>query len=647
MKILKLTLENFQGLKHFELETQGKNVRIYGDNGTGKSTVFNAFTWLMYGKSSTDEKNYTPKTIDSHHLNHVVELAVELDDGAQVIYRKDYHEVYKTKKGNPNPIFDGHTSDYTIDGVPVKESEFNLRLKDLYKSEELAKILTSYSYFLESVKPKERRQKLLEICGDVSFETVISLNSELLELPEILKKPGATDSCYTVEEFQAIAVKGKKMIDKQLKEIPGRIDEVEKAMPATGPAKRSDCEKSLEELTAKKVKLNAEKEASGTVAIVEQQKVLAEAKTAYSKAEAAYHEAFFNQGASVRQEITKLQEQADALETEINKLIRKKRERSENVTAMQECRDRLMSKWKEESAKQWTGSSVCPTCGQPLPEEAIDKAKSEFNLAKSKALEDIKKRGMVVSKDTIAAEKAMVEELASQIESRKKELLDKNALISERKSTFKQPEPFAETADGQQLAKRVTELEKELANQEKVRQNAMSSLDEQLAEIESSIRKLNETLANFAQIEKLKARKKELEAEEKALATNYEAFSKGLYLCDLYFKTKAEALSEKVNDHFETIKFRLFIEQQNGGVADDCEALIPCKEGLIPFKSANTAARINAGLEIIDSLSQFYGVTLPVFIDGSESCTEIRTTKAQQIRLYVSEDDKELRAEYE
>ena len=89
----------------------------------------------------------------------------------------------------------------------------------------------------------------------------------------------------------------------------------------------------------------------------------------------------------------------------------------------------------------------------------------------------------------------------------------------------------------------------------------------------------------------------------------------------------------------------MFIEQQNGGIADDCEALVPCKTGLVPFKRANNAARINAGLELIDTLAKYYGVELPVFVDNAASVTKLTQTQTEVIRLVVSEPDKTLRFE--
>ena len=140
MKILKMKLENFQGVKELEIDPQGESSAIYGDNGTGKSTVYNAFTWLMYGKPSTTEKNYTPKTTGSHNLHHSVEMTVELADGSEMVLKKDYHEVYKTIKGNPQPVLSGHTTDYSMDGVPVSETQFKKNLLEIYHDEELAKM---------------------------------------------------------------------------------------------------------------------------------------------------------------------------------------------------------------------------------------------------------------------------------------------------------------------------------------------------------------------------------------------------------------------------------------------------------------------------------------------------------------------------
>lgn len=62
MKLLRLTLNNFQGIKSLTLEFNGSSASVYGDNATGKTTVYNALTWLLFDKASTGVKNFTPKT---------------------------------------------------------------------------------------------------------------------------------------------------------------------------------------------------------------------------------------------------------------------------------------------------------------------------------------------------------------------------------------------------------------------------------------------------------------------------------------------------------------------------------------------------------------------------------------------------------
>ena len=167
----------------------------------------------------------------------------------------------------------------------------------------------------------------------------------------------------------------------------------------------------------------------------------------------------------------------------------------------------------------------------------------------------------------------------------------------------------------------------------------------QLRELDKDMEVQQQKKAQLDPAKKQDARIEELELKEKDLAAKYEELQKGIYLCEQFVKAKTKLLDDKINSRFKTLRFRLFIEQQNGGIADDCEALVPFATGLVPFKSANNAARINAGLELIDTLAEYYGVELPVFLDNSESVTKFYKTKAQLIKLIVSEPDKTLRFE--
>lgn len=135
----------------------------------------------------------------------------------------------------------------------------------------------------------------------------------------------------------------------------------------------------------------------------------------------------------------------------------------------------------------------------------------------------------------------------------------------------------------------------------------------------------------------------ELEAQQKSLAEEYATCEKGEYLCEQFIRAKVSLLDERINSRFDTLKFKLFHEQQNGGLQEICKVLIPCESGLVEYEKANNAARINAGIEIVNALDEYFGVALPVFCDNAESVTALKPSGGQAIRLIVSEADKVLR----
>ena len=128
MELLTLSLENFQGLKREEIQLDGHSASIYGRNASGKTTIFNAITWLLFGKPSTWAKNWDPKTKgpngDLHNLEHSATGTFRLDDGQTVTLKKVFREVWKRKRGSAAEEYSGNTIDYQINGVPCKEKEY-------------------------------------------------------------------------------------------------------------------------------------------------------------------------------------------------------------------------------------------------------------------------------------------------------------------------------------------------------------------------------------------------------------------------------------------------------------------------------------------------------------------------------------------
>lgn len=644
MRILKIYLENFQGVKKLAIELNGKDCRIYGDNGTGKSTIYNSFTWLMYGKASTGEKGFAPKTTGTHKLNHIVEMMIELEDGTQVTLKKDFHELYKTIKGNPTPVLSGHTTDHYIDGVPVSESQYKKRLTEIYENEEMAKILTSTSYFLEDMKVADRRRILLEMCGDVDFSEVVGSDPELAELPEVLRKPGS-ETFYTVDEFKTIATQKKKRVNDELSAIPGRVDEAEKAKPDVSGANKTEINSKIEELQKEQKQLELElttREAESTDSI---RKIIFELETKmaikeaeHEKAKAEKNREIYEKGVAVRTELIEISKEIVDIETQI--------QQSElDVRQMKSRRERLLLEWESESSKEWSGADTCPTCGQPLPAEQIEKAKAAFNIKKSQKLSELSELGnKSCSMNMIEAEELAVQKHKSELatlEEKRKALVDSLENLNSESGAVR----FKETEEARQLAGQMEELKKQLESEKMDISIVSYDLVARLKEVKKELETEQEKKAKLAMVVRQNARIADLERQEKELAGEYEQLQKDIYLCDRFTKAKTKMLDERINSCFKTLRFRLFIEQQNGGLADDCEAMIPCEGKMVPFKSANNAARVNASLEMIDALSSFYKVELPIFVDNSESVTRFNETKSQLIRLIVSEPDKELRVE--
>ena len=631
MKILNLKLENFQGLSSFELEPGGAQVSVYGDNGTGKTTIYNAFCWLMYGKPGTGEKNYTPQTTGTHGLDHSAEMSLDAN-GTLITIKKCYHEVYKTRRGDVNKAFAGYTTDYFIDGVPVREKDYQTRLAALIRSEDVAKLLTRYNYFLEELGIDDRRKILLEVCGDVNDAEI--LNDAALD--------GFAEAVgtHTVDEYLKIAAARKKKIDEELKQIPQRIDEAERSKPEVSGTKtalqqaveKADAERAG--LEKKKASVSAEGEADLRRQIAEVRMEMEEAKLKHTKDHAASNEDTNLILLALDKKITDSKNETATLEYDL--MVDKNR-----ISSMVEERESLIAKWQEVNSETWNGA-VCPTCGQPLPEDQLKEKEKDFNLKKSQRLEKINERGKAVSEEAIARLKTKAEGTQKRLDELKAAIADYQAEKEKLSATIKPMPVF----DDSEFQKRIADLNERIQTLKTDTRQEEERFDEEIRAAEKAAADAREALAGFDMIERQDKRIEELKERQKELGAEYEELEHSVYLCELYSRKRAELLDSKVNSCFQTLRFRLFREQVNGGLADDCEALIPCDGVMVPFKSANNAARINAGLEAMDVLAGHYGLSMPTFIDNAESCTTIRSTQAQQIRLYVSEKDKKLRAVY-
>lgn len=659
MKLIRMALENFKGIKKMEFNFGGYDANIYGANGTGKTTVFDAFTWLLFGKASEERANFSPKTITAegaaHNLDHSVECDIEID-GTTTTFKRVYHEVYKKTRGYAEAVLSGHTTDYYINGAPKKEKEYQKFWAEVFDSDEEVKLLTMPSYFAEQLHWEKRRAILLEICGNISDLSIMETDTELKELSSLV-------GSNSVDEYKRIVKAQKTTVNKKLELIPARIDEATKAIPDNLPTdskevmeqRAADLRKAISDAEAERASIVAgdDKEAHTRTEIAELNATLSEAKVKYAEKQRAADDAAHGKVQEIRELL------ADA-EGSLSGYTRTLEQAKKRVEDIENERNQILSAHRNKQAEKSDMEAeqfderltVCDKCGQALPANKVLDLKAIFNERKSNRLSeltaemnDLVERGKKeASKEMLAEAKTEVEEWEHKVNGCRETIsaikLDLNE-VQEVAKTEKLP-PFETTEEYKQITAKIEALK----NSKHETPNT-DNIDAKIADLRFAEAAITTSIAALETEATQKARIAELEQEEKELGKQFEEAEHALYLCEKFTRIKAALLNDKINEHFKTVKFQLFKQNiTNDGIDDICDVLVPTASGaFVPFSDANNAARINAGIEIIGVLGEYYGVELPLFVDNAESVTHIIPTKGQLIRLVVSESDKELRLE--
>lgn len=654
MKLQTLTLTNFQGTKRFSLPVYGRNASVYGENATGKTTIANAFSWLLTGKASTGSKGFTPKTNDSkggelHNLDHCAEAELTLEDGSKVTLKKVFHEVYKKKRGHAETEFSGNTIDYYINGVPTKEKEYTQFIQETLGGEERMKMLTLPGYFLKDLDHKKRREVLTEIFGEEDDQTVIDSMVELADLPEFLRIPGS-EQRYSVDEYRKIASAQKRDINSKLDKLPERIDEAANAIPDGAEILSEETiQNEIVEIDAHIGKLESRRKAlenDGAAATAEVEAEIMRLSVELTKAEGEHLQAENDRLADQYREARALLAQASERKKEAAQAALKVDKLTAQHTAMEQTRAKLLQDWNQTFETKWNANSeLCPCCGQRLPPEKISQMRGDFNQRRSQRLAEITERGQKeASQEMLAALQTQIqqEKTKQQACATEAEQLSEQA---EKAQNAIPKQPFEETDVYRQLSdKRAVLQAKKAELSAKGTQDEVEKIVIAIQDWTGRKQDLQAQLVHLRTAQTQRKRILKLEQEERTLAAEFERIEQGLYLCELFVRRKTELVSDRINGQFKTLRFQLFREQNNGGLVDCCEALVPSPQGaLVPYPDANDGAKVNSGLEVIDVLSKYFGVTAPIIVDKAESVTNLQTVDTQIIRLVASESDKRLR----
>lgn len=660
----KMTIRNFKGIKEFILEADSKTINVSGDNGTGKTTLYDAFLWCLFGKDSTDKTKFDWKPLDKsnqeiHHLETEVEVELLIDGGKKSLTRM-VSESWPKVRGQAVAEFKGHNTIYKMDGIQIKQKEYKEYLDQLI-GEDTFRMLTNLTYFPETMKWEERRKVLIELAGDVSTENIIKSNPELKPINQLLAERSLEDNVKLTKQSMA-------SINKQIKDIPQRIDEVDRSLPDISKLNAKELKASMvakqEEINAKRDEISSIKNGASSAKTKEQ---ISNLKLHYAELERDYQETLevnldklIESKRAKQDELSELKRSQDTQNRYLNdvewNISNKKRdiERLNKETA--DYRSRYSTIQKDAMDPFDEHVLTCPTCKRDYDEsQAIEiqatyqEEAKLFNVQKANQLEGIVKLGndakakvAVIEGEIAELEKELEAPangtLAEQITAKVKEITDLTESIErERKSL----NPFDATEEAAALMKEVVKLISDLDNIELNQVEQIKSLETQISELSQSEYAIRNDLMLFDQCDKQIARRDELIAEEQTLSLEYGKLEQRLFLLEAFVKTRVDLLTDTINSKFKLVKFKLFETAINGGIQEVCE---PTVNGANYSTGLNNAARINAGLDIINTLMDHYGKRVPVFIDNSESINEILPIDTQLITLTVSKD-KELKVE--
>lgn len=634
-----IVIRNFKGIPALALTLGGKDFAIYGDNGLGKTTIADAIFWLLFDKDSQNQKQFEIKTLGPDGnvlpgLEHSVFASFDVD-GSEVTLEKTYKEVWTKKRGNAEREFDGHTTDYKINGVPVQKREYDIYLAGIC-DEKLFRLLSDPTFFSTRLSWQERRAMLLTICGDITDADVIGASPALVALPALLGK-------HSIDDFKKIKAASRKATNAELEDIPVRIDATNRMLNQVEAQEVPDLgalRAELQQLSEKRAGIAAGGEIADKK--VEARKIESEILDVRARLRSEAMSAT----ADVREAFSAAAKLVTEKEVEIRSFDARVGEAQRRVEQLAARLDSMRAEYHEINGRvfEWNGVDICASCGQSLPAdkvaEARAKAEANFNELKAKSLETNKAAGRQVKTehDQAVEERELLKTRLEVAKSALPELKERAGELQSQMGDTTEPD-YSQDPQIIELNKQLGILEMEIEQLQGSNSFALAEIDGQIAKLREGIAdgetlkaRADERVRGAALVEEYKARSKEL-------AKELEAIDHALHLCDEFVRTKVRMLEARINDRFKIARFKLFETQVNGAIAETCEITA----GGVPYGSLNHAMRLNVGLDVINVLAEHHGFAPLVIIDGAESITRIEPTTGQQIRLVVSEADKTLR----
>ena len=637
-------MTNFKGEKERTTVFNDGQTFIYGANGTGKSRHYDAFLWLLFGKDAQDRQDYEIKTVVNGEPLHKVDSSVRGEftvDGEKLTLRRTLVEDWVKPRGQSEQVFKGNHTDYEWNGVPVSATEYKQKVRDII-DDSAFKMLSNPEYFASL--PWQNQREILFSMADVPDDVEVARSEKSLSslIGKITGK--------SVQDYRNELLANKKRLNQELSGIQPRIDQTVKMIPEADDF--SAIEKRMSEIDLAKNDINTlMSDRRKSVADMEkkQKEITDEITSIYARQQQiesvvkekvmSEYNAAYSHKIKVKSQLAEAKSRLSAMEFELSTVVDGLKSRKSTLAEMKSEIEAIRKEYTDEYAVAFSGSTVCPYCGSDLPVRMVDELRQKFASEKKSRLDAITARGKSKSEsisrieaDIEAGGKRIAELEAGILEARKNvETLDE--------VLAKIPEPempeirFEDNAEWSGLEARKESLRESMPDVSV----DLSDLQEKLAGLDKVRFSLVERMSKKSIIEKFNKEVESLNTRGRELSQMIADIEKEESLVTALTRKKIEICESRVNSMFSLVRFRLYTYTNDGNPVETC---IPLVDG-VPYGTANTARRINAGLDIINALQKHFGTSVPVFLDNRERVNEVLPVDAQTIHMFVT-SDKEL-----
>jgi exonuclease SbcC len=660
IELKKLSLLNFKGIR--ELTVQFDFItNILGMNATGKSSLLDAFLWLLFGKDSSDRKDFEIKTLDKnnipfHRLSHEV-AATFLVDGVELILRRTYKEKWVKKRGSSEEEFTGHETDYYWNDVPLKQEDYQKKIASLI-NENIFKLLTSITYF-NSLKWQDRRSMLMQIAGVIDDNEILdslTISTEHKTLLAAAMKQGKGRDNF--KDYRAELGAKKKKIKDELILLPSRIDEAKRSLPEEKDYVALENEIFLvtqdidrcDGLLMNKTKAQKEHQQLISEKIQEVHKLM----TQLQEIEYSLRDDVVNRKRDREVVIMDKKNDLRLKHQELGRLLNEYDIESKRKTEQDAWATNLRTEWNKINDEKLVfddNEFSCPACKRAYETSDIQSKKDEltanFNTSKSQRLASISERGKTIAEEVklltakLSNIKASGESMRSEITAMQEAIavLEEQHIRLSADDDEQLKQAIAAHAEHKRISAIVQLKNEEISAPYSGEDN--TALLQRKRELSTNLDQLKSEVATKGIREKQLARIDELIGQEGTMAHELASLEGIEFSIEQFTKARMDTLEKRINMRFRMVRFKMFEEQINGGQVEACTTLI---DG-VPYPDANTASKIQAALDIIRVFNEHYELYAPIFIDNRESVINIPAMDAQIINLIVSPTHKKLTVE--